>query len=347
MSLRIAIISTPRTGNTWLHHLLMEAYGVPGFPIHNPSEVDWAGLPAECCVQLHWHRTPEFEKTLAEGRFRVVTLVRHPLDVLISILQFCLNDSSTLRWLESECGDEQPLYGTMPQSAAFRAYATGPRAIALLGVSREWWPVADGGGLRYEDLVADPVGSMERLTVALGVQPRRPLAEAMERTTMPQMRARLSCDHHAWQGRPGLWKRLLTAPVADEIARVHCSYCEEFGYTCDADPELTPVQADANWVACLGSQVAKKLREHRSQAKLLRHYESQFETLEQANRELHAELTATHASLEASRAACRDVSARLEVMGELGPTTIKLARRMRRWSHHVPGFTTLLKRMVN
>ena len=288
MSLRIAIISAPRAGNTWVHHMLMDAYGIPGYAVHNPDDLDWAGLPTDCSVQIHWHRTPSFVRALADARFRVVTLVRHPLDTLISVLQFCQNDSSTLRWLEGEYGDERPIYGAMPCSAAFRAYATGARAAVLLEVGREWWADA-GGGVRYEDLVADPAGGLERLTAALGAQPRRPVAEVIDRTTLPRMRERVGSNHHFWQGRPGLWKLLLTAPVADEVAGVHRAYCKEFAYACDPDPELTPAQADANWVACLAWQIEVRRRQQRAQAGFLKQSEARCAHLEQVRGQLELE----------------------------------------------------------
>jgi hypothetical protein len=339
MSLRIAVISAPRTGNTWLHHLLMDVYGISGFPVHTPGEVDWAGLPADCSVQIHWHRTPEFVRTLAETGFQVVTLVRHPLDVLISILQFSLSDSSTLLWLEGDCGDERPIYGAMPGSAAFRAYATGPRAATLLGVSREWWAAANGCGLRYEELVADTAGELARLTAALGAPPRRPVAEVIAGTTLPRMRARVGSNHHFWQGRPGLWKLLLTAPVAQEIMRAHAAYCEDFGYACDPDPQLTAAQADDNWIACLGSQVAERLQKERLQGLALKQSQAQCAQLEQANGLLHAEL----ADLAARHA---DVQAELTYYQNLGWFPDPLRKKLRGLAQRYPGAASAFNRAV-
>jgi len=153
--------------------------------------------------------------------------------------------------------------------------------------------------VRYEDLVADPAGGLERLTAALGAPPRRPPAVVIEGTTMSRMRDRVGSDHHFWQGRPGLWKLLLTAPVAEEIAGAHSAYCEQFGYACDPDPELTPAQADANWVACLGSQVAAKLQQQRVRNMAFNELKARCAHLELVNGQLQAGLDALKLRLEA------------------------------------------------
>src|SRR6516162_1611480 len=131
---RVAIISTPRSGSTWMRHLLMKLYQAQGFAVHNPAGLDWDHLPPRAVFQLHWHRTHWLLGQLRKQRFRILVLSRHPLDVLISILHFCLRDP-TARWLEGECGSERGIYGAMPTSTAFMDYATGPRANALLSVT--------------------------------------------------------------------------------------------------------------------------------------------------------------------------------------------------------------------
>src|SRR5262245_44560627 len=84
--LRIVVISTPRSGNTWLRHLLAKIYGSQELAVHNPADVDWAAIPVDCILQIHWRPTPEFLSLLERHGFRVVVLARHPFDVLLSIL---------------------------------------------------------------------------------------------------------------------------------------------------------------------------------------------------------------------------------------------------------------------
>ena len=244
--LRVAIVSTPRSGNTWLRLLLSRACAARELAAHVPGEIDWSA-PEPCVVQLHWHPSERLLAELARHGWRVVTLARHPLDVLVSILHFAPGEPTTARWLQGEGGDERSIIGAMPRSAAFLGYATGPRAAALLAVSTEWWARGDTLRVRYEELVADPAGEVGRLLADLGVEPRQPLAEVAEALTIAKLRA-IAQDHHHWKGQPGLWRRLLPAAEVETIARRHAEVFDLLQYPHDPDPGLTAARADANWV---------------------------------------------------------------------------------------------------
>ena len=163
---RLAILGTPRSGGTWLQFLLKAAYMIPGQPVPNPAALDWQSLPAECVLHMHWPRTLSLARRLDVEGFRVVTLARHPLDVLISILQFCRHDNTPLHWLAGRKGNERLIRGVLPNSDAFLEYATGPRAAAL------WRSIGSGGvadalQVRYEELVADAPGELRRIASTL------------------------------------------------------------------------------------------------------------------------------------------------------------------------------------
>jgi hypothetical protein len=251
---RLAVISTPRTGNTWLRHLLGRVYAASELPVHNPADLDWSGLPADFILQIHWHRTPAFLSMLEKHRFRVVVLARHPLDVLVSILHFSLHDASTQRWLEGEHGSEAPICGAMPCSSPFMQYATSRRAAALLSVSRQWWDLPGAYRVRYERLVADPLGELTRLVAEIGLPPRQSLAEAVAANAFPTLRKLCGTiqvpeyNHHYWQGTPDNWKRLLPADLALTIAAYHAELFSALQYECDPDPKLDRAQADAAWI---------------------------------------------------------------------------------------------------
>lgn len=247
MPLRVAILSTPRSGNTWLRHLLGAVYAVPSIAVNIPTDVDWPGLPQECVLQLHWHRYPAFLARLEQCRFRVLVLARHPLDVLISILHYSMHEP-TGRWLEGEDGNECTIFGAMPRSTAFLDYASGKRAAALLSVSREWWDIPACVQVYYETLVRDPQAEVGRLQDLLGVAARKPIAEAVAETTLSKLRVLTTNQAHFWQGKPGLWRSLLTAAEANRIAGAHQTILAELGYACEPDADLTGSEADANWI---------------------------------------------------------------------------------------------------
>lgn len=248
---RMLIVSTPRTGNTWLRHLLVKLYGLHARPngelaVHNPADVPWDDLPPRAILQLHWHTHPDFVARLQEHQFQTITLTRHPLDVLISILQLSQHTDETARWLEGEGGNEAMIHGATPRSKAFLAYAISRRANALLSVSREWWNSPGSFNVRYEDLVRAPHANVKRLVHLLGpVEPGR-IDESIEACAIDRLRNPDNAPHF-WQGQPGLWKSLLTADEALRIAAAHADVFSLFGYRCDPDLSLSPAQADANW----------------------------------------------------------------------------------------------------
>jgi hypothetical protein len=262
--MRIAVVSTPRAGNTWVRHLLGTAYRVPHLARHSMADADWAALPPEVVLQLHWRRTPDFAAKLDAHGFRVVTVARHPLDVLISILHFCVHESESEHWLLGAGGSEADIYGAMPRSRTFVEYAKGPRAAELLAVTPDWWGQPGVVGVRYEDLVADTAAELRRLEAEFGPVRCGLVTEAVEACALGKMRQR-STNSHFWQGRPGLWRHLLPAAEAHEIAAA----LPDLGYPIDPDPDLDALTADRNWVRLVGEETKQALRRategHRAQ----------------------------------------------------------------------------------
>ena len=85
-ALRIAVISSPRSGNTWVRSVLGDILRLQQFAVHNYIELE--NIPDRCIVQLHWYREPNLQRFLNDRRFKTLVLARHPLDVLVSILNF-------------------------------------------------------------------------------------------------------------------------------------------------------------------------------------------------------------------------------------------------------------------
>jgi hypothetical protein len=333
--LRVAIISSPRSGNTWLRHLLMRVAAATGLAVHNPADIVWEELPAACIVQLHWHCTPEFCDLLARHGFRIVVQARHPLDLLISILHFALHDGSTARWLEGEAGLELPICGAMPCSSAFLRYAVGQRAKALLGITAQWWNAPGVCRLRYEDLVDDPVVQLEQLLEALGVRRAMPLEDAVAATTIPRLRALTQFDHHFWQGCPGLWKRFLPPAQARHIADAHADNFTALGYDAAADPSVDTEQADASWLEFNRAELTQRLWHFVPTKQRLQTLEAdltaakgEVEALMQRCRQLQAEVAATTADAARARAA--------------GPRTLAVVLRLRSCARRIPGAARLV-----
>ena len=215
--------------------------------LHRPSDLGWRRLPERLLLQLHWPRSRAFRTRLARHKFRVITLARHPLDLLISVLRFSSHEPETAQWLGGQHGDEAAIHGAAPMSDAFLDYATGPRAAALLAICRQWSNRPGVQCVRYEELVRDPIQTLETLVATIG-QPvhSEAIPQAIMAGAFHKLRAS-NHNQHFWKGQPGLWRKLLTAPAAERIAAAHHRNFRDLGYECDPDPALTIEDARANW----------------------------------------------------------------------------------------------------
>lgn len=257
--LRLAIVSTPRSGNTWLRHMLSAMFAMQEVDRHRPVEVPWDELQQRCVLQLHWLRVEPFVSLLARHSFRPVVLARHPLDRLISLLHWvvcCPHPQST--WsenpaLDGDRGTETPLLAAWPTSEEFLSWACSPRAEALLSVSLQWWAAPGAIHVYYEDLVRSAPNELQRIAEELNVEPAQAPAEIAAEHSMERLREmRQEPPQHYWMGRPGLWRRLLPAAEAKLIAAAHPRSFHEFGYVCDPDEGLSRSEAERTWRELVG-----------------------------------------------------------------------------------------------
>lgn len=245
MAERIAIVSSPRSGNTWLRSILRDGLGLPEIAVHNYRDVP--SLPPKCVFQLHWYREANFQRFLADNSFRVITLARHPLDVLVSVLHFVRHEPQTSQWLEGNCAIPSALAGKSAASSEFLEYATSFGAENLLSVSYQWWHEPSAIKLRYEDLLADTAGELSRLAEQLG-EDEQAIVNAVSGNGFELFQA--LPNRHGWQGRAGLWRKLVPFDMAEQIRRRHARLFDILGYGLDRTT-LTSDEAERHWQALL------------------------------------------------------------------------------------------------
>lgn len=334
--LRIAIVSTPRSGNTWLRYLVARVFGIPELSRHRLSRNEWRDLPPEIVLQLHHRREPEFEATLAEHGFRVLTISRHPLDVLISILHVAVHEIESEHWLDGRHGDERTIWGAMPRSRCFLDYAVSPRAAELLAVTSDWWQQPDCVSVRYEDCVRDTTAVLEHLESAFGRPRQVEFATALAENSLSRLRG-TATNNHFWKGQPGLWRELLPEPEAREIAQAHSAILANLGYVCDPDPVLDPLTADRTWIRYAGTELRATLQKN---TKAFRN------TLEQERGHTaaaQAQVSGLQAELLGARAEAADVGARLaEVSARLADTQHQCESQAAQIMHERATAATLL-----
>ncbi|WP_413186466.1 hypothetical protein [Paraburkholderia sacchari] len=195
--------------------------------VHNYLDVP-SELPERCFLQIHWYREPNFQAWLRANRFRVLTVARHPLDVLVSALHYIRHEPGTSRWLEGNTNLPGDLATSAPSSREFLEYALSTGAEDLLSITYQWWTDPETIRLRYEDAVARPEAVLGAQVAALGGDSSR-ILPLLENLSMEKMRA--TANRHGWQGRPGLWRRLIVPQDAFRIYKRHQRVFDCLGYS--------------------------------------------------------------------------------------------------------------------
>ncbi|WP_144029897.1 MULTISPECIES: hypothetical protein [Burkholderia] len=226
--MRIAVISSPRSGNSWVRSVLASSLDLLEIAVHNYLDAP-QDLPPRCAFQLHWYREPNFQQYLIENQFKTLVIARHPLDILLSVLQFIRHDPTPSQWLMGNAEIPRELAGLSPTSDAFIDYALSWGAENLLSVTYQWWHDKKSIRVKYEDLVESPNQNFGDLIYTLSGEAVGSKAdEALERFSLKYFRS--LPNRHGWQGRPGLWRDLIPAREAHAIYKRHRRFFDILGY---------------------------------------------------------------------------------------------------------------------
>jgi hypothetical protein len=240
--MRIAIVSSPRSGNTWVRSVLSTTLSLDQVGVHNYLDVT-SPLPQDCALQLHWYREPNFQRFLADNGFRVVVVARHPLDLLVSVLHFIQHEPLTKEWLVGNAEIPVGLAGQSPSSDAFMDYALSWGAENLLSVSYQWWHDNDAIKVKYEDFVCSPQQTFHHVISQLSSESLG-LGDAIAQFDIKHFQAK--ANRHGWQGQPGLWKQLIPFTRAKAIYNRHKCVFDELGYDVPIN-WLSSSRAEGNW----------------------------------------------------------------------------------------------------
>jgi len=243
-ALRVAVVSSPRSGNSWIRSTLAGCLDAHDLAFHRPTDAP-DKLPSRCIVQIHWDRTDEFLAWLTHHKMRVMTIARHPLDVLLSAVRYGIHARDVREWLEGETG--LPVYIPGSGTAEFLEYCLSKGASRLLGVTPQWWQFQPAIKVRYEDFVSNPPNTFESLLHELGGDAER-LPEMLRLHSLKNMRR--TPNRHGWRGEPGHWTRLIASRDAQAIYERHADVFRVLSYPC-IPYVLSRAGANRNWNAIL------------------------------------------------------------------------------------------------
>jgi hypothetical protein len=245
--LKILIVSTPRTGNTWLKFCLSLIYDLP--VVEFPTPKLWRSFPVDQYDALgsrwiahqHFHPFEPVVQWVQDRGVLLITTTRHPADTLLSLYHYVQNfagkaqiDLETVRLLnpsDSSTKDE-----TFCQEALQRY--VHEKFFKALHFSIAWLQRDLSFGLRYEDLWNAPIDTLQALTDRLQPVAPRLIARAVDEASLEKMRKYAGNDAlFFFRGGIGNWKATLPLNVAHMLNGLP-PYPAQFkwlGYTLDLE----------------------------------------------------------------------------------------------------------------
>ena len=244
--MKIGIISTPRSGNSFLRRVLAGALKYSETSEHEYALLYLAG-PGGQVFQIHWPREPYFLNFLEKHNAKVVCVARHPLDVFISMLRFYRCDPGADNWLCGH-GKLKQIAGQSPTSPAFLDWCANQGARDLLGLVYQWWRADGVYRVRYEDLVGNPRETIARLASDITGEAVVIPQEVLDDNAIEKWRA--LPNKHGWLGKTDNWLGYFTRKDARRLYDCHSDVFDLLGYKVSgAGFFLTKQQIESRWLA--------------------------------------------------------------------------------------------------
>lgn len=216
--MRIVITSPPRSGNHWIKCLLGRIYDLEWIPPsqqpgHRPDEVRaWAergAIPDGSIYFQHCRFSERLCDALEAVPARIVTIVRNPYDVFVSLYDWTQERAARDHGRQKE-RKRNDLVGKPldhPDTLAYLADEFGSN----ISRANDWLHSRRAVVVRYEELHRDPVAELTRATDQIEPVGRERIEAAIEACRAENMRQMK--DKFSWQVR--------AATVGDSRARLN------------------------------------------------------------------------------------------------------------------------------
>ncbi len=220
--LRLAILTTPCTGASWLLRVLEDVLEVPGFSVDHPGDVAWESLPSHILLEIPHPRTRLLQTRLGTQDFVVVSISRHPSETLLSIADLSGAGSfPASQSFDVACPSVAEVPGSGFSEDEFLDWATSDAAHQLLSITSSWWELPSTVRVRFEDLVLRAGEVWSTIIEASGWEgPRPPMPRQIDGMAMDLNRHRST----------SLTERLRTGEGLDRVYEAHREVFEILGY---------------------------------------------------------------------------------------------------------------------
>ncbi|MCG6870805.1 MAG: sulfotransferase domain-containing protein [Gammaproteobacteria bacterium] len=233
--LRLLIASPVKTGNVWLKNLLSHMYGLR---MATPPQYEFDELDSFAdylrvgmfrpgsVTHQHFLPSARFFELIEPWRCQVITTIRHPYDVFVS-LYFHVQNKDHLFFEEDD--PHNPLLGEDLDTPAALDFLRDQ----FTGVVRHMELWHDSGRsimLRYEDLRRQPLETLRGLAEGILPLPEETIRAAIDACSMEKMKKR-DRTGHVRKGMVGDWRNHLTDAHLEILrAPPFCDQIEKLGY---------------------------------------------------------------------------------------------------------------------
>lgn len=229
------IASTPRAGNTMLNKLLKDIMQIESYAVHKIDHLKYEDFEKDSIVQLHISSKNFLNAKPANIYSRVITIARHPFDVLISAFRFAQKEPQCSYWLNGKVFPEPIMYkNTNPSHKQFRKWAKSKKAKRALNVSVSWWEMADAK-LKYEELLSNTKLTITKLLKDLDldtISSEEHIEKVISEVTNNYLVG--SENQHRWKGLAGNWKNYISPQLAQELYSYHKDVFDKLDYKVEA-----------------------------------------------------------------------------------------------------------------
>ena len=238
--LKVVVVGTPKTGNTWVKHLLAEIYGLP--PIRLGTQFSLAEMESagpRWIAHQHFLPTQDLVDWGLENNVAFLSVIRHPGDVLVSLWHHVRHQKQGANATDCTHSASMRLDGSDRIGEHTRRFVE-QGFHHYLNLSVAWLRRSLTSVVRYESLWDFPLETLRSLTDEILPAEDEQIRLAICACELGLMQSLLDPERKFFrQGGVGSWRSVLPAEIKTLFAALD-PYPQQFaalGYTMDeSDP---------------------------------------------------------------------------------------------------------------
>ena len=226
---RILIAATEKTGNTWLKYLLAHIYELPTPYISQDfSEAEADSLGNRWVTHQHFLPERLLLNWVARTQTHLVTMIRHPADILVSLYHYCCNypdhykeDPAVSAALAADA-EERQATADLPHHVVDGQLLRllQERIMCDVNISISWIRSGRGLVVRYEDLRVDPLKALRTVAESIAPVAQDRIVQAIDACDIKVLRDNYAIDSRFFRrALIGEWRSVLPTHILHRFAK--------------------------------------------------------------------------------------------------------------------------------